>query len=89
MSLNYQVDPAYYISHTTDYTSFADAIQNVGPGPCTVFDCPRQQQCKEEKVECKAFRYWVNNGSFETQSKKDGGMISIEKGVGKLLQPIK
>jgi hypothetical protein len=48
-----------------------------------------QSKGKAEAVECKAFRYWVNNGSFETYSKKDDGMISIEKNVGKLLQPCK
>ena len=26
-----KVDPAYYISHNTDYSAFADAIKDVGP----------------------------------------------------------
>ena len=37
-----------------------DAIYNVGPSPCD--KCDRSKLCKEEEVECKAFRVWVNNG---------------------------
>ena len=34
-----KVDEAYYISHQTDYSAFADAIQDVGPSPCEKFKC--------------------------------------------------
>ena len=61
---------------------------DVGPAPCTQFDCPRQKQCAIEAVECKAFRFWTNNGGFETY-RKNKGMVSIEDQVGKLLQPCK
>ena len=81
-----KVDEAYYISHNTDYSAFADAVMDVGPSPCTKFDCPRQSQCAEEKVECKAFRFWVNNGEMETYSKKVKGMVSIEKDLERILR---
>jgi hypothetical protein len=84
-----RVDDAYYISHQTDYSAFADAVMDVGPAPCTKFDCPRQQQCAEESVECKAFRYWVNEGTFTTYRKKLKREISIEHEMQKLLKPIK
>ena len=83
-----KVDDAYYISHQTDYSAFADAVMDVGPAPCTKFDCPRQKECAEEAVECKAFRFWTNNGGFET-FRKGKGMVSIEDQVGKLLQTCK
>ncbi len=84
-----RVDEAYYINHNTDYSAFADAVMDVGPSPCQKFDCPRQSQCAEEKVECKAFRYWVNNGEFTTYRKKLKKDISIAYEMEKLLQPIK
>ena len=84
-----RVDDAYYISHQTDYSAFADAVMDVGPAPCTKFDCPRQEQCAEESVECKAFRYWVNEGVFTTYRKKLKREISIEHEMQKLLKPIK
>ena len=84
-----RVDDAYYISHQTDYSAFADAVMDVGPAPCTKFDCPRQQQCAEESVECKAFRYWVNEGVFTNYRKKLKREISIEHEMQKLLKPIK
>ena len=84
-----KVDPAYYISHNTDYSAFADAVMDVGPSPCQKFDRPRQSACAEEKVECKAFRYWVNNGEFTTYRKKLKKDISIRHEMEKLLQPIK
>jgi hypothetical protein len=37
-----RVDESYYINHNTDYSAFADAVMDVGPAPCTQFDCPRQ-----------------------------------------------
>ena len=29
-----RVDEAYYISHDSDYSKFADAVMDVGPSPC-------------------------------------------------------
>lgn len=84
-----KVDDAYYISHQTDYSAFADAVMDVGPSPCQKFDCPRQSQCAEEEVECKAFRFWVNNGEFTTYRKKLKRDICISNEMEKLLQPIK
>ena len=81
-----QVDPAYYISTVNDYSKFADAVMDVGPSPCVKFNCPRFKQCAEEKVECKAFRFWVNNGEMETYSKKVKGMVSIEKDLERILR---
>ena len=57
-----KVDPAYYISHNTDYSAFADAVMDVGPSPCVRYDCPMFNECKTEEKECFAFRIWVNNG---------------------------
>ena len=42
---------------------FNDAMVVIGKGPCVKFDCDRQSVCAVEKVECKAFRFWVNNDS--------------------------
>ena len=50
------------------------------------FDCDRQQECGDEKVECKAFRYWVNNDSYWT--KRKGKKTSIDVDLQKLLKPI-
>ena len=66
----------------------ADAVMDVGPSPCMKFNCPNVEKCKTESVECKAFRFWVNNGALETYSKKEGGMVSIEKDVGRILRII-
>jgi len=84
-----KVDEAHYISHNTDYSAFADAVMDVGPSPCTKFDCPRQSQCAEEEVECKAFRFWVNNGEFTTYRKKSKKDVCISVMMEHLLQPIK
>lgn len=81
-----QVDQAYYHNFDSSYSKFADAVMDVGPSPCVKFDCPRIKQCAEEKVECKAFRFWVNNGEMETYSKKVKGMISIEKDLERILR---
>ena len=57
-----KVDDAYYERiPTTDYSKFADAINDVGPAPCTFHNCEHQAHCKEKEVECFAFRAWVNN----------------------------
>jgi hypothetical protein len=57
-----RVDEAYYISHDSDYSKFADAVMDVGPSPCVRYDCPMFNECKTEEKECFAFRIWVNNG---------------------------
>ena len=71
---------------TININKFQDAIQQVGKGPCVKFDCPRQSACAEEKVECKAFRYWVNNDSYTTMRK--GQKTSIEIDMERLLKEI-
>jgi len=57
-----KVDEAYYISHQTDYSKFADAVMDVGPSPCVRYNCPMVNECATEEKECFAFRIWVNNG---------------------------
>jgi predicted site-specific integrase-resolvase len=52
------------------------------------FECERKDLCATEGVECKAFRFWVNNGAMETWSKKEGKMVSIEKDVTRILRII-
>ena len=58
----------------------------IGKGPCVKFDCDRQSVCAEEKVECKAFRYWVNNDSYWT--KRKGKKTSIQVDMQRLLKDI-
>lgn len=84
-----QVDPAYYAS-TPNYSALADAIMDVGPSPCMKFDCSRVDACAKEKVECKAFRYWVNNGSLTTMRKVNGVKteVSIEQDCTRILRII-
>ena len=79
-----QIDETYYTNYDDCYKPLADAFQQVGPAPCTVFDCPRYNACKEEEVDCKAFRFWVNNGKMET--KERGVTVSIEKDMQKILK---
>ena len=38
---------------TINVDKFQDALYNIGEGPCVKFDCDRQQECGDEKVECK------------------------------------
>ena len=64
----------------------ADAMIQVGEGPCVKFNCERQEECALEKVECKAFRYWVNNDSYFTMRKKKKTSIDVD--LGRLLKPI-
>ena len=45
---------------------------------CVKFDCDRQSECGIEKVECKAFRYWVNNDSYWTMRKDKKTSIDID-----------
>ena len=65
---------------------FNDAMVVIGKGPCVKFDCDRQSVCAVEKVECKAFRYWVNNDSYSTIRK--GKKTSIEVDMQRLLKDI-
>ena len=69
---------------------FNDAMVVIGKGPCVKFDCDRQSLCAEEKVECKAFRYWVNNGSLTTMRKVNGKKteVSIEQDITRILRII-
>ena len=86
-----QIDSEYYfgtMNTNNGLSKLADAVMDVGPSPCTKFNCPNVEKCKTESVECKAFRFWVNNGALETYSKKEGGMVSIEKDVGRILRII-
>ena len=71
---------------SVNYDKFQEAIVHVGKGPCVKFDCPRQSLCAEEEVECKAFRYWVNNDSYTTMRK--GKKTSIDIDMKRLLKEI-
>ena len=71
---------------TMNIDKFQDALYNIGEGPCVKFDCDRQTECGHEKVECKAFRYWVNNDSYWT--KRKGQKTSISVDLGRLLKEI-
>lgn len=86
-----KIDNDYYwgtMSTKSSLSKLADAIMDVGPSPCMKFECERKDLCSEEGVECKAFRFWVNNGAMETWSKKEGKMVSIEKDVTRILRII-
>ena len=68
-----RIEPTYYDSLSMGkYSKFKDAVMDVGPSPCVRYDCSRFQKCADEKVECFAFRIWVNNGGKlnEKQQKK-------------------
>ncbi len=80
-----QMEEVRYIQ-TTNLDKFQEAIVSVGKGPCVKFDCPRQALCAEEEVECKAFRFWVNNDSYDTMRK--GKKTSIEIDMERLLKDI-
>ena len=85
-----KVDPAYYERiPTTDYSKFADAINDVGPAPCTFHNCEHQVHCKEKQVECFAFRAWVNNGEKYLTEKNAKGEVKCVKKMGRLLEPLK
>lgn len=64
---------------------FLEALEAVGPSPCEKYECTRMDLCAQERVDCKAFRFWVNNGTFEKYSKKANGMIDLSKDVGRLI----
>ena len=74
------------IIQTMNVDKFQDALYNIGEGPCVKFDCSRHSECAEEKVECKAFRYWVNNDSYWT--KRKGKKTSIQVDMQRLLKDI-
>jgi hypothetical protein len=74
------------IIQTMNVDKFQEAMYQIGEGPCVKFNCERQQECAEEKVECKAFRYWVNNDSYTT--KRKGKTVSIDIDLERLLKPM-
>ena len=71
---------------TMNVDKFTEAMYQIGEGPCVKFNCERQQECAEDKVECKAFRYCVNNDSYTT--KRKGKVTSIDVDLGRLLKPM-
>jgi len=74
------------VIQTMNVDKFQEAMYQIGEGPCVKFNCERQQECAEEKVECKAFRYWVNNDSYTT--KRKGKTVSIDIDLERLLKPM-
>lgn len=82
---------------------FADALIAVGPSPCETYKCVNYTLCAERETDCKAFRYWVNNGSFTKSKKTFGEMVfdgslfecvfttktTIEPDIGRLVRKIK
>ena len=74
------------VIESANIDKFQEAIVSVGRGPCVKFDCPRQALCAEEEVECKAFRFWVNNDSYTTMRK--GKKTSIAIDMERLLKDI-
>ena len=74
------------IIQTMNVDKFTEAMYQIGEGPCLKFNCERQQECAEEKVECKAFRFWVNNDSYTTMRK--GKKTSIKIDIQRLLKEI-
>ena len=66
------------VIESANIDKFQEAIVSVGRGPCVKFDCPRQALCAEEEVECKAFRFWVNNDSYTTMRKGQKTSIAID-----------
>ena len=83
-----RVDMDYHWGGPNEYSKFADAIAEVGPSPCMKFNCERKTACAEEGVECKAFRFWVNNGSLSTIRKVNGKKteVSIEEDCTRILR---
>ena len=53
-------------------------IQNQKEPPCTKFKCPNIEKCKREKIECKSFRFYVNNNDYSKKREKDI-MISLRE----------
>ena len=74
------------VIQTMNVDKYQEAMYQIGEGPCVKFNCERQQECAEEKVECKAFRYWVNNDSYTT--KRKGKTVSIDIDLERLLKPM-
>ena len=77
-----RIEPTYYDSLSMGkYSKFKDAVMDVGPSPCVRYDCSRFQKCADEKVECFAFRIWVNNGgklNLKQQKKMQTRMLPIK-----------
>jgi len=90
----FRVDQAYYENHDPNYSAFADAITDVGPAPCEKFECSNRDFCAAQKVECKAFRVWTNEGEdvydrHHYKNKKGLYPKNIEQSIKILLQEIK
>lgn len=81
-----QIDTIQYVNKNEKYRAFADAYQEVGDPPCTTFDCSMKETCKNTSVDCKAFRFWVNNGKMETKTKN--GYVSIERDMKKNMKKL-
>lgn len=45
-----------------------------------------QKKCAETKMDCKAFRFWVVNNSYESLSK--GELTCISKDMTRYMRPI-
>lgn len=83
-----RLDMDWHWGGPENYNKFAEAFADVGPSPCMKFNCPRKEACAKEKVECKAFRYWVNNGSLTTMRLVNGRKteVSIEEDCTRILR---
>lgn len=88
MANTLRVDMDYHWGGPNEFNKLAEAIADIGPSPCMEFNCPRKEACAKEKVECKAFRYWVNNGSLTTMRIVNGKKteVSIEDDCQRILR---
>ena len=68
------------------YNMLIHLIETTDQSPCTKFKCPMQNVCAKTKMDCKAFRYWVNNDSYK--SSKKGKLTCISKDMTKYMRPI-
>ena len=67
------------VVHLRDsYQSLLTHIKNQKEPPCTKFKCPNIEKCKREKIECKSFRFYVNNNDYSKKREKDI-MISLRE----------
>ena len=57
-----RVESDWIQCHDITYRSLADAVMDVGPAPCTRYECDRIAECKRDKVECFAFRISLKLG---------------------------
>lgn len=68
--------------------SFIQALESVGPTPCEKYECGSYNSCAKNSTDCKAFRYWVNNGVFYKYSKKRDVVVDICSDVERLIRPM-